>query len=108
MLVAAVSSVGGGYIDPLLIERYAVLNAEIRRKRLEKQRGVDPLIGANHPRVETVQEPAMSPEELRKMYANPVLAQVPIHIAYKIMQRICDDYEYYYPGEWRDKTKLYE
>ena len=45
MMVEAVSSVGGGYIDPLLIERYAVLNAEIRRKRLEKQRGVDPLIG---------------------------------------------------------------
>ena len=50
----------------------------------------------------------MSPEELRKMYANPILAQVPIHIAYKILQRICDDTEYYYPGEWRDKSKLYE
>ena len=32
----------------------------------------------------------MSPEELRKMYANPVLQDIPIHIAYKIMQLICD------------------
>ena len=107
MLVAAVSSVVGGYIDPLLIERYAVLNEEIRRKRIAKQRGVDPLIGANHPRVETVREPAMSPEELRKMYSNPIMAQIPVHIAYKIMQRICDDNEYYYPGDWRDKAKIY-
>ncbi len=108
MCVSPVSMFGGGGIDPLLAERYAILNEEIRRKRIEKQRGVDPLIGAAHPRVETVQEPSMSPEELRKMYANPVLREIPIHIAYKIMQRFCDDYEYYYPGEWRDKSKLYE
>ena len=54
---------GGWGIDPLLAERYAILNEEIRRKRIEKQLGVDPLIGAAHPRVETVQEPAMSPEQ---------------------------------------------
>ena len=49
----------------------------------------------------------MSPEELRKMYSNPMIAQVPVHIAYKILQRICDDTEYYYQGEWRDKAKIY-
>lgn len=107
MCVSPVSMFGGGGIDPLLAERYAILNEEIRRKRIAKQRGVDPLIGADHPRVETVEEPEMSPEELRQMYENPVLRQIPIHIAYRIMQRLCDDYEYYYPGEWRDKSKLY-
>ena len=107
MCVSPVSMFGGGGIDPLLAERYAILNEEIRRKRIAKQRGVDPLIGTDHPRVETVEEPEMSPEELRQMYANPVLRQIPIHIAYRIMQRLCDDYEYYYLGEWRDKSKLY-
>ncbi len=113
MCVSSVSMFGGGGIDPILAQRYAVLNEQLRRKRIEKQRGVDPLIGADHPRVETVEQPAMSLEELRKMYANPILQQIPIHVAYKILQQLCDsDESWYFPyrpvGWWRDKSKLYE
>ena len=45
MCVSPVSMFCGGGIDPLLAERYAILNEEIRRKRIAKQRGVDPLMG---------------------------------------------------------------
>ena len=41
--VGAVDGIGGGYIDPLLVERYAVLNYELRLKRLREKEGVKPL-----------------------------------------------------------------
>lgn len=113
MCISPVSMFGGGGIDPLLAERYAVLNEQLLQKRLAKKRGIDPLIGANHPRVEAVEEPPTSLEDLRKMYANPILQQIPIHVAYKILQQLCDsDESWYFPYRpvewWRDKSKLYE
>ena len=42
MCVSPVSMFGGGGIDPLLAERYAVLNEQLRQKRLAKLRGVEP------------------------------------------------------------------
>ena len=77
MCVSPVSMFGGGGIDPLLAERYAVLNEQLRQKRLAKLRGVEPT-KAYHPRVESVEEPPASLEDLRKMYANPILQQIPI------------------------------
>ncbi len=113
MCVSVVSMFGGGGIDPLLAQRYAVLNEQLRRKRIAKQRGVYPLIGANHPRVESVEETPSYLKDLRKMYANPILRQIPIHVAYKILLQLCDSDESlcfpYRPVEWwRDKSKLYE
>ena len=95
MIVSPVSSIGGGGVDPLLAERYAVLNEEIRLKRLAKQRGVDPLIGANHLRVESLGEKQIS-DNFPKKFTNPLLAQIPIHIAYRILQRICEKYYNHY------------
>ena len=112
MCVSPVSMFGGGGIDPLLAERYAVLNEQLRQKRLTKLRGVEPT-KAYHPRVEAVESPPASLEDLRKMYANPILQQIPIHVAYKILQQLCDsDESWYFPYRpvewWRDKSKLYE
>lgn len=112
MCVSPVSMFGGGGIDPLLAERYAVLNEQLRQKRLAKLRGVEPT-KAYHPRVESVEEPPASLEDLRKMYANPILQQIPIHVTYKILQQLCDsDESCYFPYRpvawWRDKSRLYE
>jgi len=41
--VGAVGSVGGGQIDPILMERYAVLNRQLRLKRIKEEEGVEPI-----------------------------------------------------------------
>lgn len=58
MSVGAVSGVGAGSsgISPILIEQYKSLNKELKLKRLAAKRGVDPLIGDLHPRVEIYEE----------------------------------------------------
>ena len=88
--VGAVGSVGGGQIDPILMERYVVLNRKLRLKRIKEEEGVESLDELWLPKVEAV-EPALTPDELREIYANPISAQTPIKIAYTILQRICDE-----------------
>lgn len=89
MCVSPVSMFGGGGIDPFLAERYAVLNEQLRQKRIAKLRGTEPT-KIYQPRVVTVETPTIPQEELHRMYSNPVLQQIPIHIAYRLLQRICD------------------
>ena len=88
--VGAVDSVGGGRIDPILMERYAALNRQLRLKRIKEEEGVEPLDEIWLPKVEEV-APVLTPEELREIYTNPILARTPIKIAYTILQRLCDE-----------------
>ena len=88
--VGAVGSVGGGQIDPILMERYVVLNRKLRLKRIKEEEGVESLDELWLPKVEAV-EPALTPEELREIYANPISARTPIKIAYTVLQRLCDE-----------------
>ena len=73
--VGAVDSVGGGRIDPILMERYAVLNRKLRMKRIKEEEGIEPLDEILLPKIEAV-EPALTPEELREIYANPIYVKV--------------------------------
>ena len=88
--VGAVGSVGGGQIDPILMERYAVLNRQLRLKRIKEEEGVEPISEIWLPKVEEV-APALTPEELREIYSNPISSRVPIKIAYTVLQRLCDE-----------------
>ena len=88
--VGAVGSVGGGRIDPILMERYAVLNRKLRMKRIKEEEGIEPLDEILLPKIEAV-EPVLTPEELREIYANPISARTPIKIAYTVLQRLCDE-----------------
>ena len=88
--VGAVDSIGGGQIDPILMERYVALNRDLRLKRLKKEEGVDPLSDIWSPEVEEV-EPVLIPEELREIYANPITSRTPIKIAYTVLLRLCDE-----------------
>ena len=88
--VGAVGSVGGGQIDPILMERYAVLNRQLRLKRIKEEEGVEPISEIWLPEVKEV-EPALSPEELREINANPFFIRTPIKIAYTVLQRLCDE-----------------
>lgn len=92
MSVGAVGAVGsgGGQIDPLLMERYAVLNRDLRLKRLRKAKGIEPIDEIWLPKIEEV-EPYLTPEELREIYANPISKRIPIKIAYTVLQRLCDE-----------------
>lgn len=91
MSVGAVSGVGAGSsgISPILIEQYKRLNKELKLKRLAAKRSVDPLIGDLQPRVETYEE-TISPEEIRYYNSHPLSAQIPVKIAYTIIQRISE------------------
>lgn len=88
--VGAVDGIGGGQIDPLLMARYAVLNRQLRLKRIKEEEGVEPISEIWLPEVKEV-EPALTPEELREIYANPISSRVPIKIAYTVLQRLCDE-----------------
>ena len=88
--VGAVDSVGGGQIDPILMERYAVLNRKLRMKRIKEEERIEPLDEIWLPKVESV-EPTLTPEELREIYVNPISARIPIKIAYTVLQRLCDE-----------------
>ena len=92
MCVGAVGAVGsgGGTIDPLLMERYAVLNRDLRLKRLREEGGIEPIGEIFFPEVKEV-EPAFTAEEIRESYANPISQRVPIKIAYTVIQRLCDE-----------------
>ena len=78
--VGAVDGIGGGQIDPLLMVRYEVLNRQLRLKRLREEEGVEPIDEIWLPEVKEV-EPALTPEELREIYANQISSRVPIKIA---------------------------
>ena len=92
MCVGAVGAVGsgGGQIDPLLMERYAVLNRDLRLKRLREEGGIEPIGEIFFPEVEEV-TPPLTAEEIREIYANPISKRIPIKIAYTILQRLCDE-----------------
>ena len=91
MSVGAVSGVraGSSGISPILIEQYKSLNKELKLKRLAAKRGVDPLIGDLLPRVETYEE-TIPPEEIRYYNSDTLSAQIPVKIAYTIIQRISE------------------
>ena len=91
MCVGAVGAVGsgGGQIDPLLMERYAVLNRDLRLKRLREEKGIEPIGEVWFPEVEEV-DPPLTAEEIREIYANPISKRIPIKIAYTVLQRLCD------------------
>ena len=65
MCVGAVGSVGSGSsgIDPILIERYAVINKQLRLRRIKKEEKIEPLRNDDF-KVKTY-ENTISPEELR-------------------------------------------
>ena len=88
--VGAVDSIGGGQIDPLLMARYEVLNRQLRLKRLREEEGVEPIVEIWLPKIEEA-EPAITPEELHEIYANPIHIRTPIKIAYTVLQRLCDE-----------------
>ena len=92
MCVGAVGAVGsgGGTIDPLLMERYAVLNRDLRLKRLREEGGIEPIGEIFFPEVEEV-TPPLTAEEIREIYANPISKRIPIKIAYTVLQRLCDE-----------------
>jgi hypothetical protein len=92
MCVGAVGAVGsgGGTIDPLLMERYAVLNRDLRLKRLREEGGIEPIGEIFFPEVKEV-EPPLTVEEIREIYANPISKRIPIKIAYTVLQRLCDE-----------------
>ena len=91
MCVGAVGAVGsgGGQIDPLLMERYAVLNRDLRLKRLKGKEGIEPISDIWFQNVEEV-APVLTPEELREIYSNPISSKTPIKIAYTVLQRLSD------------------
>ena len=95
MCVGAVGAVGsgGGTIDPILMERYAVLNREMRIKRQREEEGIDPieLIGEIFFPEEKEVTPPLTVEELREIYTNPISKRIPIKIAYTVLQRLCDE-----------------
>ena len=95
MCVGAVGAVGsgGGTIDPILMERYAVLNREMRIKRLREEEGIDPIepIGEIFFPEEKEVTPPLTVEELREIYTNPISKRIPIKIAYTVLQRLCDE-----------------
>lgn len=91
MCVGAVGSVGSGKsgIDPILIERYAVINKQLRLRRIKKEEKIEPLRNDGF-KVKTY-ENTISPEELREIYANPILSHIPIKVAYTVLQRVCNE-----------------
>ena len=92
MCVGAVGAVGsgGGTIDPILMERYAVLNRDLRLKRLREEGGIEPIGEFFFPEVKEV-EPPLTAEEIRVIYANPISKRIPIKISYTVLQRLCDE-----------------
>ena len=92
MCVGAVGAVGsgGGTIDPLLMERYVVLNRDLRLKRLREKGVIEPIGEIFFPEVEEV-TPPLTAEEIREIYANPISKRIPIKIAYTVLQRLCDE-----------------
>lgn len=91
MCVGAVGSVGSGSsgIDPILIERYAVINKQLRLRRIKKEEKIEPLRNDDF-KVKTY-EKTISPEELREIYSNPILSHIPIKVAYTVLQRVCNE-----------------
>ena len=90
MLISPVSGMGGGGVDPILKKRYAALNRELRKKRLKEKGEVDPLDLVLQPKVKS-NESVLSVEELREINSNPLWKRTPIKIAYRFLQRLCDE-----------------
>lgn len=92
MCVGAVGSVGSGSsgIDPILIERYKILYKQLRLKRIKKSKGIEPITELENFKVQRI-ENNISPEELREIYSNPILPRIPVKVAYRILQRLCDE-----------------
>ena len=91
MCVGAVGSVGSGSsgIDLILIERYAALNKQLRLKRIKEVEEIESITAFESFEVQPINN--ISPEELREIYANPILSRIPIKVAYTVLQRLCDD-----------------
>ena len=93
MRVQAVSPVGIGscILNSELISKYEKLNKELRAKRLGKTDAAESISYFSPSGIKSNLSD-FTPEELRKMYANPLTAKTPVKIAYTIIQRLCNDF----------------
>lgn len=70
--------------------RYTALNRQLRLKRQKDKYDVKPISEIRLSKVEEVVS-ALTPEELREGYANPISSRIPIKMAYTVLQRLCDE-----------------
>lgn len=73
-----------------MVRYTTALNRQLRLKRQKDKYDVKPISEIRLSKVEEV-VPALTPEELREGYANPISSRIPIKMAYTVLQRLCDE-----------------
>ena len=75
----------GTFFEPLQV----VYSDKLDNFRVKKEEKIEPLRNDDF-KVKTY-ENTISPEELREIYANPILSHIPIKVAYTVLQRVCNE-----------------
>lgn len=94
MYVSAIGSIDGSYIPHDLQQRYAKLNKKRKWKRILEAEGVDDLekyLMSGFKNLPIQQEPEILNEQNNKTYSTPLSADIPIKVAYTVLQRVCDE-----------------
>lgn len=88
MCVEPISGIGTGCcgISPLLVEQYKKLNREIRKKRLSASVDIKSISNALYQNIDFSPE-----EELRETNAIRIFSNIPIKVAYTVIQRLCSN-----------------